>query len=198
MIKVIVFDFDGTLVQSNQLKYDAYFELFPKDDSHDEIIRRILNVSYEESRYVILEKILRELAESVDGLKERVKILAAQYNDIVVEGAKICPECSDATGVLQQLSNSHPLYLSSTTPEEALRDIVNFRGWAGYFQDIFGYPRKKPETLQEIMKREQIDASQLLVVGDGNSDRNSAENVGCDFFDVKAHNLAELQSRLEN
>ncbi len=32
-IKVIVFDFDGTLVDSNELKYNSYFKLFP-DDHH--------------------------------------------------------------------------------------------------------------------------------------------------------------------
>ncbi len=198
MIKVIVFDFDGTLVESNQLKYDAYFELFPKDDSHAKIMRRVLDTSYEESRYVILEKMLQEFGEPVDGLEERIKILADQYNDIVVEGAKTCSECPGANEVLQQLSFRYTLYLSSTTPENPLHEIIGFRHWNKYFKDIFGYPQKKHETLREIMQREQVNPSQIIVVGDGESDRISAEHVGCHFFDVKEQALLTLRLELES
>jgi len=195
-IKVIVFDFDGTLVESNQLKYDAYFELFPKDEYHERIIRDVLAKSFEESRYSILEKILREIDEGAKGLEERVKIVANRYNDIVLQGAKTCPECPGAERLLQQLSARYPFYLSSTTPEEALCEIIRFRRWTGYFKDIFGYPGKKQATLRNIINKEQIDPSQVLVVGDGESDKVSAEKVGCGFFDVRDKPLLALQPHL--
>ena len=55
-IKVIVFDFDGTLIDSNQLKHDAYYKLFPSDGFHKEIITEVLGEIFEESRYVILRE----------------------------------------------------------------------------------------------------------------------------------------------
>ncbi len=195
-IKVIVFDFDGTLIESNTLKYEAFFQLFPQDASHEKVIRDILARHPEESRYVILEKILRKIDPCGDRPEEQVEILAAHYNDIVLEGAKSCPECPGAERLLQRLSSLYPLYLSSTTPEDALCKILSFRRWTGYFKGIFGYPRKKLETLREIVKQERVKPSQVLVVGDGESDRVSAEKVGCSFFDVKEKPLLALRLQL--
>lgn len=195
-MKVLVFDFDGTLVESNQLKYDAYFDLFPGDAYHSGIIRQVLADSYEESRYVILEKILRLLGAENERLEEQVNMLAGQYNAIVLEGVKHCPECPGAEAVLRQLYQVYPLYLSSTTPEDALREILQFRQWSGYFKEIFGYPRKKAETLQTILRQERITPGQVLVVGDGESDRSSAAQVGCEFFDVNERPLSTLCVRV--
>ena len=123
-LKVLVFDFDGTLVESNKLKYDAYFELFPRDEYHNEVICNVLSKSFEESRYSILEKILREVDADVNELEESVNRFADRYNEIVVKGAKTCPECPGAGKLLRQLHPHYTLYLSSTTPEEALCKII--------------------------------------------------------------------------
>ena len=195
-IKVVVFDFDGTLVESNKLKYDAYFELFPRDAYHNGIIRNVLSESFEESRYSILEKILKVVDPDANDLQETVHSLASRYNVIVVEGAKTCPECPDAERLLQRLSPYYPLYLSSTTPEAALCEIIRFRGWSRYFKNIFGYPRRKQETLRDILREEQLRPSQMLVVGDGESDRVSAEDAGCNFFDVRNKPLLALRLQL--
>lgn len=197
-MKVLVFDFDGTLVESNQLKYDAYFDLFPGDAYHSGIVRQVLADSYEESRYVILEKILRLLGTKNEHVEEQVNMLAGQYNDIVLEGAKHCPECPGAEAVLRQLYQVYPLYLSSTTPEDALREILQFRKWRGYFQGIYGYPREKTETLYAILSRENVTPEQVLVVGDGESDRLSAAQVGCEFFDVNEYPLDIIANNIPN
>ncbi len=196
MIHGIVFDFDGTLVQSKQLKYDAYFELFPKDARHEDIIRSVLAECFEASRYVILERILRMTGEVAERIVPGTQDLAERYNDIVTEGAKTCPETPGASDILRELSPNYTLYLSSTNPEAPLREIVEYRGWTGSFKDIYGYPRHKNETIVTIMQQEQVAAGEMMVVGDGESDRTSAEHVGCAFFDVTLKPLSALPAQL--
>lgn len=184
--KVIVFDFDGTLIDSNPLKYDAYFELFPKDEWHAQTIREVLAKMFEESRFIILKEISRRIGGNTGiDLERKVRELAGRYNDIVLAGAKTCPEKPGAQKALAALAQQCKLYLSSTTPDGALKEIVHHRNWHSYFVDIFGYPHEKSRTIQHIIEREKVENSQVLVVGDGESDRKSAEENGCPFFHVK-------------
>ena len=190
-VKVIVFDFDGTLIDSNQLKHDAYYKLFPSDGFHKEIITEVLGEIFEESRYVILKKIVRRVNSLIVNeyeLDNRVQELATKYNNIVVDGAKHCKEKPGAKEVLESLSKRYNLYLNSTTPETSLRDIVKHRKWENYFCDIFGYPNDKVSVLLEIIRKETIDPDELLVVGDGMSDMDSSKRTGCKFFPINRSN----------
>ena len=191
-IKVIVFDFDGTLVESNKPKYDAFFKLFPNDDYHRGIISGVLSTDLEKSRYVILKHIIDKLGVSNEKKPEDwVASLAEKYNDLVIQVAKTCDEKPGAKEVLDKLSTRYHLYLSSTTPEEPLKEIINYRNWSGYFIDIYGYPRKKPETILEILQKESVDNKEIIVVGDGESDRTSASETGCQFYHINENNSLE-------
>ena len=194
-IRIIVFDFDGTLIDSNKLKYNTFFELFPQNEFYKEIIIEVLEKFFEESRYIILKEILKRIEENcvktkTGDIEIRIKKLANKYNDIVVAGVRDCKEKSCATKVLESLSVRYRLYLNSTTPELALRDIIKHRRWKDYFCDIFGYPGEKVPTLLKIIQKEKVNPNEVLVVGDRKVDRISASKVGCRFFpSIKMVNL---------
>ena len=184
-IRSIVFDFDGTLIDSNNLKYNAYFRLFPTDDHHEQIIRLVLSEFFEKSRYMILEKIFHKLGNVQPlFLEEKIKKLAFRYNEIVVAGAKQCPEKPGAEKALRKLTQAYDLYVSSTTPDAELKKIIQYRKWNDYFRGVFGYPHEKSATLRHIMTAENLTSDEILVVGDGESDRKSARDNNCPFMRV--------------
>jgi len=198
-LKVIVFDFDGTLIDSNRLKYDAFFKLFPDDAHHSRTVREVLAQIGEASRYEIIEKILTRLDDGQTVLQRDVNELAERYNAIVIDGAKRCSEMPGAEQTLKSLAAAYRLYVSSTTPENPLKEIICFRKWTAYFAGIFGYPNKKGATLRRILETENVDVKAVLVVGDGESDREAARENGCLFQHVDAtFDFHNFQDAIEN
>ncbi len=178
-VKVAVLDYDGTLVDSNRLKYEAYFKVFPETPENRARITRILDEIYELSRYTILEEIIRRIEPPRSGpeMKARLAAAAAAYNDLVMKVAINCPEVPGARQALDLLKEKNlPTYLSSNTPEKYLPAIIRGRGWETCFTALFGYPRKKTETVKKLLVQHQIEPAELVVIGDGNSDREAAEN----------------------
>ncbi len=198
IIKVVVLDFDGTLIDSNSLKYNAFFKLFPDDPESENIVSAVLDEIFEKSRYDILAEIMaRRQRRQPEQNPLALKNLARAYNRLVLDGAKHCRLIPGAKEALDFLAARLRLYVSSTTPEDALKEIIDFRGWNDYFVDIFGYPRKKPETLAEIIEREKVANSGVIVIGDGESDRLSARENRCKFIPVqKIFPLSEVARML--
>ena len=200
-IKITVLDYDGTLVDSNRLKYEAYFRIFPETPENRETIKKILDEIYELSRYTIIETILKELEDPGPGpeMERKVAEKAEAYNRLVMDIAINCPEIPGARQALDTLKKRGiPTFLSSNTPEKHLPEIIRGRGWEHYFTALYGYPRKKEETVKEIIERKNIAPHELIVVGDGNSDRQAAEKNGAVFVPVTGREfpLEEFLNRL--
>lgn len=180
LYQAYVFDFDGTLADSNEIKYQAYYDIFPNEREIRIAISKVLKYEGERSRYYIIDQILRQINQAYD---EKVReSLVEKYGDIVLEKVKTCPEIESAHVILSELSKSVPLFISSNTPEIYLKEIIEFRGWADYITRVFGYPREKSATLRSIIDEYKLNPSLVLVVGDGKSDQLSAQSNGCDFF----------------
>ncbi len=197
-LKVIVFDFDGTLVDSQKMKVESFYKLFTSNGVQDKVVAQVLQEMPEESRYVILEHILRCLNYEDDRkLQNKVQQLAKAYDHIVTEGAKRCQELSGVSSLLRVIYREYRLFVSSVTPRDSLKEIISFRGWDNYFVNIYGYPSSKTNSLNRIIKDERVTQESLLVVGDGITDELSAKIVDCPFFKVTGNDsIYELSKTL--
>jgi phosphoglycolate phosphatase len=188
MIRGVVFDFDGVLVDSNTVKRQAYSDIFSDfGPTGARVVEAVLQADTEDDRFGIIRAILTALPEPPRGerLERLVAELAQRYNVICEDHAATCPEVTGASAALERLGRSHSLYIISATPQDPLRRIVGRRGWSAHFREVLGRPATKAENLTRIMQREGLEAGSVVFVGDGRRDLEAARGAGCRFVGVR-------------
>ncbi|WP_123377653.1 HAD family hydrolase [Aliarcobacter butzleri] len=193
LYKIVVFDFDGTLVNSKDIKVNAYYKAFAPFTDEDEVISKVLDKYPELNRYDTIAKIIDCLEAEVD-----YEFVVERYSTIVLEDIKNTNFLENAIDILDFLNNlGVEIYLSSNTPLEILKDIVSYKKIDNYFLGISGYPANKTEYLKNlILTNKENSPKEYLVVGDGQSDKNSAIDNGTDFYFVDSNSLNKLYKSL--
>lgn len=177
----VVFDFDGVLVESLDIKGQAFAELY--QPYGEDVVRQVMafhqahgGVSrYDKIRH--FEHVFLGLSTIEDEIHEKAEVFARLVEDAVVA----CPEVNGATELLRLLSGQLPCFIASATPEAELRRIVDRRGWLDYFSGVFGTPDTKKEILRNILHSTRKTANECLMVGDAIADYEAASQSGLQF-----------------
>jgi len=192
----IVFDFDGTLVDSAGAKYDSFFKLFPATEAHHAVVRNVLAADPDGSRHAVIPRMIEKMRKR--GLDVSGDNHVQRYGEIVEEGVAVAPECPGASQLLADLQGQAKLYICSNTPQDAVRHQAGLRRWSGYFEGIYGYPARKADVVRDILKAERIIPDRLAVVGDGVSDEEAARANDCVFIRIaQPSDLTKVARQLE-
>ncbi len=210
-VRCLVFDFDGVLVDSNAVKREAYFEALRPVGAPPSLVEKILSDNRHGDRYVVIREVIRKLPGGGavgEAAERRVEECADRYNAICEEFTTTCREIEGASDTLGRLCARYALYVNSATPEVPLRRVVERRGWRAYFRDVLGRPRTKAENLCEIIAREGLQPTEVVMIGDGAVDLDAARACGCAFIGMRGdefdtpevivvEDLAELEQAIE-
>ena len=180
----IVFDFDGTLVNSNEIKTWAFGELYKEHGEN--IVRQIISYNKEHegvSRFVKF----RYWQEDLLGqpyTKEIGKNLSRTYSQLVFDTVVQAPYVEGALEFLKKHYQHIPLFVASGTPEPELREIVLKRNMNRFFRGVYGSPASKSEILQKIIRSNKLVPESVLMIGDALSDLDGAQPEGTGFVGI--------------
>ena len=181
MIKTVIFDFDGVIAESVDIKTEAFGELFKGYPGHlSEIMDHHINNGgisrYEKIRHYYKNIIKQELSE------EKFKKLCYDFHRLVIDKVVAASMVPGAEELLQRLLGRYQMYIASGTPTDEIREIVQRKNLEKYFKCVFGSPQKKGEIIKKILNDDALSADEAVFIGDSANDLVGAKEAGVFFI----------------
>jgi len=183
--KLLVFDFDGVLADSVEVKTDAFSALYEPYGS--EVAAEVVNHHRNNggmSRFEKFKHYHKEfLNKNID--ENKIASLSEEFSSLVVEKVISTKEILGAGEFLKRFCTKEKLCtVNSATPLNEIKAIVKARGLSHFFQGVYGSPNSKQDNLVEIRNAFDVDMKAGVFFGDAQSDFNAAKAMGMDFIGV--------------
>lgn len=179
--QAIIFDFDGVIVESGDIKTQAFAELYR---SYGPEIEAAVVAYHKQnggmSRYQKFRYFQEQLLHQSPLTPKEEQALDQRFSELVIEAVIHSESVSGAEALIHNAHKHIPLFIASGTPEKELQRIVERRGLASYFVDVRGSPQPKQTLIAEILKAHALLSEKVLMVGDAMAD----------YLGAKANNTA--------
>jgi len=188
----LFFDFDGVLVDSVEVKTDAFATLFTPFGT--DVVQRVVDHHRRHGGMNRFEKIRRYYLEFLGRSLEEDEItdLCAQFSRLVVEKVIAAPEIAGVREFLNEYAVVKPCFVVSATPQDELLEIINRRGWSANFKNIRGAPASKKDNLSSLLGEEGLHGVKCLYFGDSSADYLAARDCGVPFIGILPSPTAPL------
>jgi HAD superfamily hydrolase (TIGR01509 family) len=119
--------------------------------------------------------------------------LGARFTELTLEMVLAAPFIDGAEATLEALMDAGvPAVVCSGTPQDELERIVEARNLGGYFVEVHGSPRKKPEIVADVCARHNLNPADCLFIGDALTDMKAARIAGMPFLGVDGEDSADF------
>lgn len=187
---VLILDFDGTLVDSNQIKIGAFAETFSEYEDRLNEIMAYCSAFHHTPREEKFKHVCAEILKIpyTAGLREK---FLKKYADHTTAQIIAAPEIPGSLLFLKRFSAEKKFCLLSSTPGDVLISILEARGMRGYFQTVRGAPVNKTDWLEPY-------AGKGIFFGDALEDAASAREAGVVFVGVANPQLKQEEYFINN
>ena len=180
--KYIIFDFDGVLAESNEVRFEGFqllFKNYPEDQVDKLVEYAKLNggVSrYEKIRY-FFESIRNESIND-----ESIQDYAKQYSDLVKQKVVEAFPVKGSLEFLNRYKDKYVFSIVSGSDQNELRSVCKERMIYNFFVDILGSPISKEKNIFNLLADRKWEKGQCVYIGDSINDLHAAQNNGIDFI----------------
>lgn len=185
--KVAIFDCDGVILQSNEMKSTAFAKALEGEDP--QLVKTF--VEYHKSnggvsRYVKFDHFFRNIKKQVEFDRSLASALE-KYALITSQGLLTCELVPGVIDIFDYFnSKGVRCYVASGGAEGEVRYCLGELGLSRYFDGIYGSPRTKIDHLEELRANNLLGAP-CVYFGDAKSDLDAAKAFGLDFVFISSY-----------
>lgn len=181
--KNLIFDFDGVIVDSVDIKTTAFFSLYSEygsDVQKKVVTHHISNGGM--SRFEKINYYHKNFLGKIISKKENEEI-CKDFSKLVIDKVISAPEIAKAEEFLAHNKNKLT-FINTGTPTNEINLILKKRGLYHYFDNVYGSPRTKNENIEIILYKYDLNSCDCIFFGDATSDLNAARYFDIDFVGV--------------
>lgn len=180
--KHLIFDFDGVLVESNDIRIEGFRLLFEgyQEDQVKELVKYV-SVNGGKSRYEKIEYFFDEIRNTPISNKG-IQALAQEYSNLVKQKVINAAPVNGAVDFLYENYSNYDMVIISGSDQEELREICQARKIAHFFLEILGSPVSKNSNMSALLDRRGWNRRLCLLIGDSINDLETAKACGIDFI----------------
>ena len=199
MIKTILWDFDGVILNSMKIKGDGFVELFKQYDPHK--VKELEKFHYENggvSRFDKIKYFFNIILEEEIKMDEVLK-LADKFGKIIEK--KIYNDSNlinDSLSYIKKNYKQFNFHIVSGAEHTELNKLCNSFKLTGYFISINGSPTQKEILVQDVIEKYKYGKEETILIGDAMGDYTAAKKNGIAFFGYNNTQLKKLGNYIES
>lgn len=185
MVKAIIFDFDGTLVETAQIKSQAFKKVF--SEYGRELSERFYMYHLQNQGVPREQKFIHffEQIKKTPWSSEDIHELSAKFSRLIA--GQIGPELvrKEVVGFLTKNKARLDFHIASAAPQEELTEFLRLLKLDQFFKNVYGTPVPKGAAVRQIIKAQELLPTEVVMVGDAYADLEAATEVPIKFLKVK-------------
>jgi len=180
--EAIFLDFDGVICESCQIKNAAYYNSYIEFGA--DIAQRALDyhLLHGGVSRVKLFPILHRMLLGREITPDEHRMMSERFTNWVEQEVVKAPLTAGVLDFLKSCQGRSKVFVSSGTPQDEMRRIVQAKGINEYFTEVFGSPDTKDMHIRTMLDKFYIKNSNALFVGDATTDRDAAKSTGVRFI----------------
>jgi beta-phosphoglucomutase-like phosphatase (HAD superfamily) len=191
--QALFFDFDGVIVDSVDVKTDAFAELFSEHgkDVQQKVIDYHLANGGKTRREKIKHMHDRFLNRPVGS--DELDRLCSEFSKIVTHRIIRAAEIPGAEAFIRKWNQSVPCFVVSATPKQELETIMAERNILHHFKEVMGSDRSKTDHINDVLDRYDFDRSRCIFFGDAENDYRAARECHVRFIGVASRHTISIK-----
>lgn len=196
-IKAIGFDFDGTLVVSEDMKAKEMAKVFQEKFAVKKGVVSAYKKLLGMNRHEKVVKLFDLFVKRKPNWKE-LKVVEEHFGKHYERSLRVCP-LFQCTNVIKELRKQVDfLFLLSLENKTEVKRVLKRCKLAKYFNEILGGPKTKIENFKHVLKKHHLKPSEVIYIGDSHSDVIASKNLGMKVVLLgKKHVFEKLKEDLQ-